>query len=121
MLEQIDRGVPPADVMIEGWSDLYPFAGLLSGYHHGFDWCNCTANTSIYDMSPFSGRGTGSFIKLIRLLMGDAEGYFGYEDGEYARYGWKNSHFSERQAFLLGAKIEGPPNDFWRAIQAVRG
>ena len=55
----------------------YPFAGLLSGYHHGYDWCNATDNTTIYDMDPFGTRSSGSFIKMVRLLMGDAIGYFG--------------------------------------------
>ena len=29
-------------------------------------------------MDPFGTRGTGSFVKMVRLLMGDAMGYFGY-------------------------------------------
>jgi len=39
---QITAGVAPANVITEGWNDLYPFAGLLSGYHQGYDWCNCS-------------------------------------------------------------------------------
>lgn len=31
VLALIANGTPPADVIVEGWNDLYPFAGLLSG------------------------------------------------------------------------------------------
>ena len=85
-----------------------PFAGLLSGYHQGDDWCACSANTTIYDMDPFgsTNRTSGSFIKLVRLVMGDAVGYFGYQDGELNRWGDAHNHFSERQAFIMGCKFD---------------
>ena len=57
-------------------------------------------------MDPWGDRPSGSFIKLVRLVMGDALGYFGYQDGELARWGDKNQWFSERQAFMLGAKFD---------------
>ena len=67
----MNRGIPPADVITEGWIDIWPLAGLLSGYHQGDDWCACSDNTTIYDMDPWGDRPSGSFIKLIRLVMGD--------------------------------------------------
>jgi hypothetical protein len=41
VLKMIEQGAPPNDVITEGWNDLYPFAGLLSGYHQADDWCSC--------------------------------------------------------------------------------
>jgi hypothetical protein len=132
VLRMIHGGIPKADVITEGWNDLYPFAGLLSGYHRGFDWASCCSptsnesysgqccNTTIYDMTPFGMRTNGSFIKMVRLLMGSKVGYFGYEDSELRRYGWQHSHFSERQAFLMGAKAEGGrANDFLSLVQKL--
>jgi len=46
ILKLIASGRPAADVIVEGWNDLYPFAGLLSGYHQGYDWCNSSTNTT---------------------------------------------------------------------------
>ena len=43
---------------------------------------------------------------MIRLLMGDAIGYFGYVDNELRNWGPTKDYFSERLAFLLGTKIE---------------
>jgi hypothetical protein len=57
-------------------------------------------------MDPWGARKSGSFIKLIRLVMGDSLGYFGYQDGELARWGVQHNWFSERQAFMLGAKFD---------------
>jgi hypothetical protein len=76
-------------------------------------------------MNPFSGanvdRKRGSFINMVRLVMGDRIGFFGTEDAEYKRWGWKNNHFSERLAFVTGSKIEAQqPNDFVRLIKTVR-
>ena len=118
VLQLIEQGIPPNDVITEGWNDLYPFAGLLSGYHQADDWCSCCSplinatyfgqccNTTIYDMNPFSAanveRTHGSFINMVRLVMGDKVGFFGTEDSEYKRWGWKNNHFSERLAFITG-------------------
>eukprot|EP00038_Savillea_parva_P018447 m.23738 g.23738 ORF g.23738 m.23738 type:complete len:638 (+) comp4099_c0_seq1:116-2029(+) len=122
VLDVIAKGTPPADVIVEGWNDLYPFAGLLSGYHKGFDWCNATNNTIIYDMGPFGNQTHGSFIKLVRLLMGDAIGYFGYEDGEHEFFGPAHNWFSERQAFLLGAKHDAGSglSSILRVIKGLR-
>ena len=57
-------------------------------------------------MAPFGRFRSGTFIKMVRLLMGNAPGYFGYEDGEWARWGPLHKHFSERQAFLMGLKLD---------------
>lgn len=137
VLKLIEQGLPPSGVMTEGWNDLYPFAGLISGYHQGDDWCSCCSplinatyfgqccNTTIYDMNPFSAanvqRKRGSFINMVRLVMGDKVGFFGTEDSEYKRWGWKNNHFSERLAFITGSKLDAEgPNDFVRLIKTVR-
>lgn len=106
VLAVVNRGVPPANVITEGWIDIWNLAGLLSGFHQGDDWCACSDTTTIYDMDPWGDKPSGSFIKLVRLVMGDSIGYFGYQDGEFARWGKENNWFSERQAFLLGAKID---------------
>lgn len=130
VLKLVEKGIPPADVVTEGWNDLYPFAGLLSGFHQGDDWCACSDNTTIYDMDPWGDRPSGSFIRLVRLVMGDALGYFGYQDGELARWGDTHDWFSERQAFMLGAKLDAgyrlcgkytqPADCFLRRIHKLR-
>ena len=81
-------------------------------------------------MDPWGSRPRGSFIKLVRLVMGDALGYFGYQDGELARWGDTHNWFSERQAFMLGAKFDAgyrlcgkytPPSDcFLRKVHKLR-
>lgn len=83
VLAIVAKGIPPANVITEGWLDMWNLAGLLSGYHQADDWCACAeagaaCNTTIYDMDPWGARKSGSFIKLVRLVMGDAICYFGY-------------------------------------------
>ena len=97
-------------------------AGAPAGKEAYFGQC---CNTTIYDMNPLSGanveRQRGSFINMVRLVMGDKVGFFGTEDAEYKRWGWKNRHFSERLAFITGSKLDvQSPNGFVRLIKTVR-
>ena len=115
VLKLVWDGLLPVDSITEGWTDIWRYAGLLSGYNRGLEFANggvyadgdsTNASTMIASMRPFEQHRNGSFINMVRLLMGEEIGYFGYEDGEYLTWGAKNRHYSERLAFLLGAKFE---------------
>eukprot|EP01048_Picozoa_sp_COSAG05_P000255 COSAG05_NODE_7_length_42457_cov_58.929152_12_plen_206_part_00 len=98
----------PPNTITEGWVDFSPYASLLSGDSQGWGgWLHGvsspTDDFSISRLRPFAQNQSGTFINMIRLLQGDALGYYGNEDSTWNLWGPKAQHYAERQAFLLGA------------------
>ena len=62
---------------------------------------------------------------MVRLLQGDVPTYYGINDGEGNLCGQARMYYCERQAFLLGSKVDaelgkGPAPDFLLMIAALR-
>lgn len=118
VLELFSDGTIPPETVIEGFVDIYPRCGLMSGYLRGGDWGGGPG------VSPeMSERGT--FIQLSRYLMGNRCGFLGMGNGDHLFYGeveeanrrqpLQNPHWLERQIFLLGLKsdIWDPTGNYW--------
>lgn len=104
VLQLFSDGTVPENAFIEGFVDIYPRAALLSGYISGGN-----------PLAPLGGPGispqtadSGTYINLVRLLMGNRFGILGQSNGDHIFYGWNANppHWLERQIFLLGTKAD---------------
>jgi hypothetical protein len=126
MRELLKKWRDVADVLIEGYVDVYPAPSLMSGYVGG---------AGVWIGGPSVPRDTCSkctFVALSRYLQGDHIGYFGVSDGEYVNAGPPSGppapppppnrpYWAERQAFLYGFKLEAKLlNDTIRTIVKLR-
>lgn len=99
----------PADAVMEKLVDIYPAAYLMSGSLIG----NKDYPGGIGKLPENSV--TTTFPGFGRYLLGDRIVFEGYANDDYKLWGAAHSNWSERQAFLLGAKfdvptIHDPPN-----------
>ncbi|MEK7630824.1 MAG: hypothetical protein AAB417_02260 [Patescibacteria group bacterium] len=84
----------PAESVIEGVHDIYPRAFLISGFVND-------ANDTI---DPAGTRTR--FPSFGRYLLNSQPMFLGESNGGHAYWGVANSYVLERQAFLLGAKLD---------------
>ena len=125
-------GIFPPNSITEGWVDFVPFATLIDGYNVGWGWvrgpgyCNpgpCSPLDIGNRLRPWHLNNSGTYINLVRLLQGDTTTYYGVNDGEGPLCGPKHLYFCERQAFLLGSKVDtekSSPYPFLLMIKTLR-
>jgi hypothetical protein len=95
------NGTVPRATVCEGFQDVYPAsASLLSGFVIG------DANYSGGPGITPQAAERGTFPSLIRLLMRERLGYLGGSNSDYMLWGPAQNHHVERQAFLLGLKLD---------------
>ncbi|MCA9581057.1 MAG: hypothetical protein KC416_04640 [Myxococcales bacterium] len=94
-------GTVPTETVCEGFQDVYPnSAGLLSGFLLGDS--NFNGGEGI---TPELVDG-GTYTNLVRFLMRDRLGYIGGSNGDHKVWGTAADYYVERQAFLLGLKLD---------------
>jgi hypothetical protein len=93
----------PTDTFIERLVDVYPTAFLVSGSLSGGDWAGGPRAWGRF----FVGKASGTtYPEFGRYLMNDRLIFLGQSNGDFAFWGPKNDYWTERQAFLLGAKFD---------------
>lgn len=96
----------PRNSAIEFPVDIYPTAYVLSG---------CLWGDNTFRGGPDSipeNSNTTTFIRFGRYLLGDRIVILGQSNTDWQFWGPTNNYWTERQAFLLGAKIDVmTPND----------
>jgi hypothetical protein len=108
----------PENSAIEWSVDIYPAANILSGSLCG------RLNNGVCEGGPNktpenSNRTT--FIRFGRYLLGDRIVFLGQSNNDWKFWGPENNYWTERQAFLLGAKFDAiTPNSFLLDIKNER-
>ena len=100
----------PAQSVTEGIVDIIPSAGLISG-------CLTGQNPPIGGpgLTPENSNIT-MFTQLGRYLLNDHAVFLGSANGDHVFWGPTNNYWTERQAFVLGAKYDvGFANDNYNA------
>lgn len=87
------------DVLIEFAVDVYPAPGLLSGCLSGGDVQGGPGRTALE-------HGQTTFPALGRYLLRERAMVIGESNGDHRFWGARNEHWAERQAFLLGCKLD---------------
>ncbi|MSR76501.1 MAG: hypothetical protein EXS68_02820 [Candidatus Ryanbacteria bacterium] len=85
----------PQGSVIEGVNDIYPGAFLISGF--------LDANNDVID--EVGGTRT-RFPRFGRYFLNEQAMFLGESNGGHAFWGAPNNYVIERQAFLLGAKLD---------------
>lgn len=99
-LPRFSDGTIPPDAIIEGYVDAFPRAAMLSGALR-MEVRTCTGGPC----DP--GCDTQcAFLPLSRTIMGNHIGYIGASNGDHVYMGPSASYHLERQAFLLGLKLD---------------
>lgn len=92
-----------SDTVIEGVTDIYPCAFLISGFLNGGSWGGGPQRT-------LDGLGTSypwmTFPRFGRYLLNDRIVLLGESNRDWDYWGREHDHWAERQAFLLGAKLD---------------
>lgn len=103
----IQSTFPPMTV-IEFPVDLYPTAFLVSGSLWGNVGWETDPGITPRDFGPRRTRAT--FPRLGRYLLDDRIMFLGVSNGDFMWWGdvRGHQHWTERQAFLLGAKLDAP-------------
>lgn len=96
------KTLPPGAV-IEGGVDVYPAAFLVSGGLGGGDWSG-GPKRGVEALTPAAPRTT--FPAFGRYLLDEHIIFLGQSNGDHQFWGPKNNYWTERQAFLLGAKFD---------------
>lgn len=88
-----------ADAIVEGVEDLYPSAFLGSGFLGG--------GFNVGERGkPAEANKEPSFVRFSRYLLNEHVFFFGESNGDHKHWGAANDHRIEREAFLLGAKLD---------------
>ncbi|MCI0499413.1 MAG: hypothetical protein L0Y36_07010 [Planctomycetales bacterium] len=98
------RDVFPQDMFIEYPVDIYPTAFLVSGSLGG-DYCG----RGVWAQSPeeiSSAQKTAAFPAFGRYLLDDRILFMGESNGDHLLWGPKAQYWTQRKAFLLGAKYD---------------
>jgi hypothetical protein len=91
------------DAVVEGADDFYPCAAMVSGTIASTGWPS-GPDVTIEGL----GQGYDSMIypQFGRYLLNDKIIFIGGNNGDSKMWGIEHDHWVERQAFLLGAKID---------------
>ncbi|MEK7649415.1 MAG: hypothetical protein AAB367_00400 [Patescibacteria group bacterium] len=84
----------PKDAVIEGVHDIYPAAFLISGFLDN--------NNDVVD----PGGARTRFPRFGRYFLNGQAMFLGESNGGHAYWGVANNYITEREAFLLGAKLD---------------
>jgi len=96
----------PMDSVVEMPMDVYPTAFLISGCLWGGSSCSTNPGQSCDDLQRRAE--CVSFPAFGRYLLSDRIFFLGESNGDHAWWGTARGHeyWTERQAFLLGAKLD---------------
>jgi hypothetical protein len=127
-LPRFADGTIVPDAILEGYVDVFPRAALLSGAL----WFNapsrrfpetpqCPANTQPHPICDPACETQCAFMPLSRAIMGNHVGYWGSSNGDHIYMGASHAYFLERQAFLLGLKLDlALPDDSAAALSKLK-
>lgn len=94
----------PAGTVLEYAVDVYPRAALVSGSLTGGSFGGGPEREP-RELGALAAPRT-TFPRFGRVLLGDASLFLGESNGDHVLWGAANGHWAERQAFLLGAKLD---------------
>jgi hypothetical protein len=103
-LPRFSDGTIQPDAIIEGYVDVFPRAALLSGSLR-MEMRTCKLPATIGTCDPACDRQC-AFLPLARTIMGNHIGYLGASNGDHVYMGAAANYDLERQAFLLGLKLD---------------
>lgn len=119
----------PRECVIEMPIDVYPAAFLVSGCLWGGSSCRTSPGQEPSDLSE--RLDCASFPRFGRYLLNDRMFFLGESNGDHTSWGNSRGHqyWTERQAFLLGAKFdamrvaddEKRPEQLNRALELILG
>jgi hypothetical protein len=130
-LPRFSDGTIGPDALVEGYVDVYPRAALLSGALYFNAPSRRTVPTPLCPANPYphpicdpACEDTCAFLPLVRAVMGNHVGYFGGANGGHLYMGGAHAYYVERQAFLIGLKLDlWVPDDSagaWESVKALR-
>jgi len=98
----------PALTLTEYVQDIYPTSALIGGSLWGLRRWHTEPGQTPADLGPELPRVT--FPRFGRYLLDDRVMFLGYSNGDFMWWGPYRGHdyWTERQAFLLGAKLDAP-------------
>jgi hypothetical protein len=109
VMELFTNGFIPENSVIEYPVDIYPSACLISGSLTGG---SLNGGPGI---TPETANST-TFPRFGRYLLGDRIMFLGQSNGDHKYWGPSANYWTERQAFLLGAKLDASnPDDNYNA------
>lgn len=117
------KSVLPHNTVIEGLKDFYPTAFLISGHITGIG--QGGLNKTIKNLG--TQYDTVTYPEFGRFILGDRIVYLGQSNNDWQSFGATHDYWIEREAFLLGAKLDintfydnpANPHVMNRAVQMI--
>ncbi len=98
------RDALPAETVIEYAVDVYPRSALVSGSLTGGSFGGGPSREP-RELGALAVART-TFPRFGRAVLGDRLLFLGESNGDHVFWGEESAHWAERQAFLLGAKLD---------------
>jgi len=98
------RDALPPETVVEYAVDVYPRPALVSGSLTGGSFGGGPSREP-RELSELAVDRT-TFPRFGRAILGERLLFLGESNGDHVLWGEENSHWAERQAFLLGAKLD---------------